>query len=136
MLSKDETFKPPEIYEEWVNNEFTNVLDYLSEKQINFNGTILLQWLAVPYISIWVASSTKYPGVKIWIIHNMEFTDIILSSDIMSPQQAIIEFSAKWESGDKSSLRVRNNNISKLPNHAKILSNVGNDVELWQEGRI
>lgn len=132
MLSKNETFKPPEIHEEWANNQFANILDYMSEKKISFNGAIFLQWLAVPYISIWNAPSTKVQGDTIWVMHNLEFTDYIISSEIQTPRKAITEFSKKWESGNIETLRVRNNNLSKLDANSIMLFNVGNDHELWE----
>lgn len=133
MLGKNETFKPPEEYEKWTDGEFSNVLDYLSEKKVNFNGSIFIQWLAVPYISIWFARSTEFKDHKIWILHNLEFTDYILSIKIKTPRDAILEFAAKWSSAENESLRVRDNDISKLTAYSKMLFNVGNDEELWIE---
>ncbi len=139
MLSKNESFKPPKEYEEWANSEFTNVLDYMCYQKVNFDGTIFLQWLAVPYISIWFARSTKDNDKKIWIMHNLEFSDYIIAQDINTPREAIIEFSKKWNN-DKSknkkentTLRVRNNNREKLQNHSQMLLSVGNDLDLWEE---
>ncbi len=135
MLSKNEEFKPPKEYENWANSEFTNVLDYMCDQKVNFDGTIFLQWLAVPYISIWFARSTKDNDKKIWIMHNLEFSDYIIDKDINTPREAIIEFSKKWNNDKKedTTLRVRNNNREKLQNHSQMLLNVGNDFDLWEE---
>lgn len=131
MLSKNETFKPPTPSEEWSNSEFTNVLDYLSETRVRFDGTIYLEWLATPYISIWFARSTEFEDTKIWIMHNLEFSDYIISSTIKNPREALLEFSQKWESKDTDSLRIRLNNTDKLNNFSKMFFNVYNDDEIW-----
>ncbi|QEN04598.1 DUF4826 family protein [Thiospirochaeta perfilievii] len=133
MLSKNETFKPPTKSEEWANAEFANVLDYMCEQDVNFDGSIFLQWLAVPYISIWFARVSNNNNVKVWIIHNLEFSDHIVSSDIKTSRDAIILFSTKWISQDESNLRVRNNNRSKLKSFGSMLLNVGCDDELWKD---
>lgn len=138
MISKNESFKPPKDYEEWANREFSNILDYLSEKHVNFDGTIFLKWLAAPYISIWNTPSTKNQGFKIWVMHNLEFTDYIISNNINNPRDAIIEFGKKWNQDEHNSealetLRVRNGNRAKLLNYSTMLSSVGNDKDLWSE---
>ena len=131
MLSKNEDFKPPEEHEEWINGEFTNVLDYLSENKVRFDGTVFIHWVAAPFISIWVARSTAKQGDSIWIMHNMDFTDHIISSSLEASKDIILAFAEKWESSDLESLRCRHGNKDKLENTKKMLFNVGRDESLW-----
>ncbi|MGL1890985.1 MAG: DUF4826 family protein [Spirochaetaceae bacterium] len=131
MLSKNEQFKPPTPSEEWSNSEFTNVLDYLCETRVRFNGTIFLEWLAAPYISIWFARSTESLDSKIWIMHNLEFSDYIISSTIKNPREALFEFAKKWGSEEIDTLRIRLNNMNELGNYTKIFLNVYHDDEIW-----
>ncbi len=132
MLSKNESFNPPTPSEEWSNSEFTNVLDYLSETRVSFNGSIFLEWLAAPYISIWFARSTEFEDCRIWIMHNLEFSDYIISSTIKTPREALFEFAKKWESEDINSLRVLNGNLDKLANYSQMFLSVYNDFEIWK----
>ncbi len=137
MLSKNESFKPPEEHEEWSNSEYANILDYISEKKINYNGSIFLEWLAVPYISIWFARSTKSVSDRIWIMHNSDFTDYIVSSELKNPKEVIESFGKKWKSEDIDSLRIRNINmdrekaLEKIKKYGDMLISVSNDSELW-----
>lgn len=133
MLSKDEDFKPPKEHETWVNGEFTNVLDYLSEKKVRFDGTVFIDWVAAPYISIWLARSTEFQGKMIWVMHNMEFTDYIISEEIENSRDAILSFANKWAVSTIESLRCRHGHTEKLQQYIDLLLNVGNDEDLWKK---
>lgn len=125
-------------HEEWSNGEYTNILDFLSERKISYNGRVFLEWVAAPYISIWMTRHTKIDGAKFWIMHNMEFTDIILSDQFDTPRDAIIAFSEKWSNKDREYLRVRKSSLKDdevdrlLERHGKMLNGVGYDDELWE----
>lgn len=135
---EESVLTPKEAHEEWSNNEYTNILDFLSERKVPFNGRVFLEWVAAPYISIWMTRHTKIDGAKFWIMHNKHFTDIILSNQFETPRDAIIAFSEKWSSGDREYLRVRESSledeevIALLERHAKMLNGVGFDEELWE----
>lgn len=131
MLSKNESFKPPEEHEEWINGEFTNVLDFLSENKIRFDGTVFIHWVAAPFISIWVARSTEFEYKNIWIMHNMEFTDYIISDSSDSTKDIILSFAKKWDDRNLDTLRCRKGDSKKLDQHKTMLFNVGSDNDLW-----
>ena len=131
MLSKDEDFKPPKEHEIWINTQFSNVLDYLSEKDVKFSGAIFIKWLAVPYISLWFARSTEFEGQMIWVMHNLEFTDYILSEDIETPRDALYAFSQKWDDTENDTLRCRDKHPEKLKNHSIMLKSVADDNSFW-----
>ncbi len=96
MLSKNETFKPPTPEEEWSDRQFSIILNYLSQYQVQYNGQIYLQWLAIPYISIWKAGSTSDDGSTVWIMHNKLQTDHFIGSSSESIREVIRGFGERW----------------------------------------
>lgn len=113
MISKGENFKPPTYEEEWANRQFSIILNYLSQYQIPFNGQIYLQWLAIPYISIWKAGSSSKAGSTVWIMHNKLQTDCFIGSSQIPIPQVINEFGERWikagtELIDNPSLKIDN----------------------------
>ncbi len=96
MLSKNETFKPPTPEEEWSDRQFSIILNYLSQYQVPYSGQIYLQWLAIPYISIWKAGSTSDDGSTVWIMHNKLQTDHFIGSSSESIREVIRAFGERW----------------------------------------
>ena len=96
MLSQSETFSPPAPEEEWADRQFSIILNYLSQYQVPFTGTILLKWLAAPYISVWTGKSTSEAGSTVWIMHNQLQTDHFIASSQISIREAIRNFGERW----------------------------------------
>ncbi|MBN2617643.1 MAG: DUF4826 family protein [Spirochaetales bacterium] len=125
------------IHEEWTNKEYTNVLDYLSEKQIPYNGRVFLEWVSAPFVSLWYIRSSKNDSSKYWIMHNLEFTDILEESDSLTVQEVLYEFGEKWFSKDLDFVRIRDKNANLnekselLYKHGQMLKNISEDKELW-----
>ena len=113
MLNKNESFRPPTPEEEWTDRQFSVILNYLSQYKVQFDGKILLKWLAVPYISIWKANSTSPAGSTVWIMHNKLQTDCFFASSDIPVNNVIREFGERWI---KAGTELKNNPELKLDN--------------------
>ncbi len=97
MLDKNESFQPPTESEEWTDHQFGIVLNYLSQYDVPSDGRILLQWLAVPYISIWngVCTDPKV-GSTVWIMHNQLQTDHFTGDSNIPLREVLRIFADRW----------------------------------------
>ena len=146
MISKGETFKPPTPEEEWTDRQFSIVLNYLSEWKVPYNGQILLQWLAMPYISIWKSGSTSDEGSTVWIMHNNLQTDHFIGSSDVPLREVIKEFGDRWIAAGEDLAANPDQPVAnpdevgdpvaygtKMKKYGEMFISVSEDDELWAE---
>jgi len=143
MLSKGESFKPTTPEEDWTDRQFSIILNYLSQYEVAFDGKIYLQWLALPYISIWKANSSSKEGSTVWIMHNKLQTDCFIASSDISIRGVIKEFGERWikagaELIENPNIKIENPDefgtpqeyAKKLSKYGEMFISVANDKEL------